>query len=430
MIILGIETSCDETAISIIETDGKIGKDFQIKVLANEILSQIALHKEYGGVFPMLAKREHSKNLMPLLLKALKESGFLKLKIKSSKSKIEENLSTYELKNLQTLLGREPELLEQFEKEIPKIEKPPLMAIAVTKGPGLEPALWTGINFAKALSAIWNIPLIPINHMEGHIFAGLLQKCEPLITNHQSLVTDVMSYKLSVISFPVIALLVSGGHTELIEMKDWFDYKILGATRDDAVGEAFDKVARILGLPYPGGPEISNLAETARLKELRIMNYELRKESETEKIKLPRPMIHSGDFDFSFSGIKTAVLYLVKKLPELTDEIKAEIAREFEDAVVEVLTEKTRRTISETCAQTLIVGGGVAANKLLRKKLTEMAGEEGADIFISEISHSTDNALMIAVAGATHYANFGKESFDNSNFKATGGLKIDNADLF
>ena len=390
MKILGIETSCDETAISIIETEGKIGESFDIKILANEILSQIALHKEYGGVFPMLAKREHSKNLMPLLLKALKESGFLKLKIKSSKSKIEENLSTYELKNLQTLLGREPELLEQFEKEIPKIEKPPLMAIAVTKGPGLEPALWTGINFAKALSAIWNIPLIPINHMEGHIFAGLLQKCEPLITNHQSLVTDVMSYKLSVISFPVIALLVSGGHTELIEMKDWFDYKILGATRDDAVGEAFDKVARILGLPYPGGPEISRLAEEVRASGVRTSDFEL-----------PRPMIDSNSCDFSFAGLKTTVLYLLKDKPGVNEEEKKHIAREFENAVADVLWRKTSRALEETEAKTLVIGGGVSANRHIRRVFTEemKAEHSGTALRIPPAALTTDNAIMIALAG-------------------------------
>ena len=316
-------------------------------------------------------------------------------------------------------MEREPELWEQFEKEIPKINKPEIDLIAVTRGPGLEPALWTGINFAKALSVVWNIPLIPINHMEGHIFAGLLQKCDQLITNHKSPITGVVGYKLSVISFPCVALLISGGHTELVLMKDWFKYEIIGATRDDAVGEAFDKVARILGLPYPGGPEISRLAEITRSSTSTNNSQQI-----TNDFKFPRPMINSGDFDFSFSGIKTAVLYFVKKLPKLTDEIKNKIAMEFENAVVEVLTEKTRRAIVETDAKTLIVGGGVASNKLLREKLSEMAKSEQVEIFISEIAHSTDNALMIAIAASLRASAFGKKP-ETVDFVAEGGLKID-----
>lgn len=388
MRILGIETSCDETAISIIETKGKLDGDFHINVLANEILSQIGIHREYGGVFPMIAKREHAKNLVPLLLQALKHSDILK--------------------NIRIDRSREPELWEQFEKEIPRIAKPTIDAIAVTKGPGLEPALWTGINFAKALSATWNVPLIPINHMEGHVFASLLHRKDD--------VQNSATYDLRFTTFPAIALLVSGGHTELILMKDWFEYKILGATRDDAVGEAFDKVARILGLPYPGGPEISALAEISRHKTKQKLEN-------IERISFPRPMINSGNFDFSFSGIKTSVLYFVKNLPQLTEELKTHIAAEFEEAVVEVLTKKTQRAILETGAKTLIVGGGVAANKFLRQKLSEMAKDEQAEIYISEIPHSTDNALMIATAGAIRYANFGKKITTNE-FGANGGLVL------
>src|SRR3989344_2585853 len=177
MIILGIETSCDETAISIIETEGTLGSDFKVKILANEILSQIAVHREYGGVFPMIAKREHSKNLIPLLKKAMEEAGFWKLKVESKKLK-DGKIYSQILKNLRIDEKREPEMWKQFEKEIPKIAKPLIDVIAVTRGPGLEPALWTGINFAKALSVAWDIPLIPINHMEGHIFAALLSKDE------------------------------------------------------------------------------------------------------------------------------------------------------------------------------------------------------------------------------------------------------------
>jgi len=351
----------------------------------------------------MLAKREHAKNLVPLFLKALSNAQMLKTApLNTEKTETEYSVYSNILKNIGIDERREPLLWENFFSEIPKIQKPKIDLIAVTEGPGLEPALWTGINFAKALSEIWKIPLTPINHMEGHIFAGLLQKCSQPTT-----------YNLQPTTFPAIALLISGGHTELVLIKDWFKYEIVGATRDDAVGEAFDKVARILGLPYPGGPEISKLAEDWR---------------ESGKvgtsITFPRPMIKSGDSDFSFSGLKTSVLYTVKKLPELTADIKAEIATAFEDAVVEVLTEKTRRTIVETDAKTLIVGGGVAPNKLLREKLSEMAKSEQVEIFISEISHSTDNALMIATAASLRASAFGKKS-ETSDFTAEGGLKID-----
>lgn len=405
MLILGIETSCDETAISIIETEGKFGlpaqssNDFHVQILANEILSQIAIHREYGGVFPMLAKREHAKTLVPLLIQTLKHSNILKnIGMSEMSEKYNEILNKLKIDK-----KREPELWAQFEKEIPKINKPEIDAIAVTRGPGLEPALWTGINFAKALSAVWNIPLIPINHMEGHIFASLLRK------NSQD---SNFQYSIFNIQFPTLALLISGGHTELVLMKNWFEYEILGATRDDAVGEAFDKVARILGLPYPGGPEISKLAENWRSSGKKGLG-----------VKFPRPMIKSGNSEFSFSGLKTSVLYAVKKLPGLTADIKAEIAAAFEDAVIETLLEKTRDAILKTDAKTLVVGGGVAANKLLREKLAEMAKSEQAEIFIPEISHSTDNALMIAVAASLRASAFGKKS-ETLDFGAQGGLKI------
>ena len=421
MIILGIETSCDETAISIIETEGQLGGDFKVKILANEIMSQIAIHRQYGGVYPSVAKREHAKNLVPLLIQALKHSSVLQNTriVKSDEVTTETKKYSQILQDLRIDEKREPEMWEQFEKEIPKIARPEIDAIAVTKGPGLEPALWTGINLSKALSAVWDVPLIPVNHMEGHIFAALLSKDE---TQDSGLKiqedSNLSTYNLKLTTFPAIALLVSGGHTELISIKDWFKYELIGGTRDDAVGEAFDKVARILGLPYPGGPEISRLAEKFRL-EISTNNRQLT----THNIKFPRPMIKSGDSDFSFSGLKTSVLYTVKKLPELTDDLKAEIAAAFEDSAIETLTEKTRHTITETNAKTLIVGGGVAANKLLRQKLTEMAKQESADIFISEISHSTDNALMIALAGAGRYQKFGAN--DSNDFKAEGGYRID-----
>src|SRR3989338_9456031 len=326
MLILGIETSCDETALCIIDAQGDTKSGIAIDIRANITLSQIELHRKYGGVFPNLAKREHSKNIIPLLKSVLEKAGLLKPTTPQIRSDV--------LENIRTLLVREPAMFEQFLEFIPTIEKPAIDAIAVTIGPGLEPALWVGINFAKALNAVWGIPMIPVNHMEGHIFSALLHAEEnpksevrnpKQILNSKSETPnqETRSYQLKAISFPSLALLISGGHTELILIKGWNDYELIWETRDDAVGEAFDKVARILGLPYPGGPEISTLAE-----ELRSMNYEVRKERE---IKLPRPMIKSDDYDFSFSGLKTSVLYLVKKLPELTEEIKRAIALEFEE---------------------------------------------------------------------------------------------------
>src|SRR3989344_915417 len=222
-LILGIETSCDETALALI--DGK-------KILANITLSQAKIHAQYGGVFPMLAKREHAKNLLPIFKKILETAGLSK----PNQSKIPAKNHSDILEKIRMILEREPELLEQFLEFAPTIEKPPIDAIAVTKGPGLEPALWVGINFAKALATIWNIPIIPINHMEGHIVSALL--CQ----------NESSKFQVPNFRFPAIALLISGGHTELVLMKDWFDYEIIGATKDDAVGEAFDKVARILGL--------------------------------------------------------------------------------------------------------------------------------------------------------------------------------------
>ena len=253
MRILSIETSCDETGVSIVEAKGGFSKP-ELQVLANITASQVKLHAKYGGVFPMMAKREHAKNLTPILKQVLKESGLFKNNSPKNYSSI--------LKNTRIVLKREPGLAEALVPLLQKIKKPKIDAIAVTYGPGLEPTLWVGINFAKALSLAWNIPVIPINHMEGHIFSALMEQRQ--VKSNKLKVTrnkqENTSYMLSAISFPAVALLISGGHTELVLMKDWFKYKIIGATRDDAVGEAFDKVARILGLPYPGGPEISRLA--------------------------------------------------------------------------------------------------------------------------------------------------------------------------
>ncbi|MDO8590334.1 MAG: tRNA (adenosine(37)-N6)-threonylcarbamoyltransferase complex transferase subunit TsaD [bacterium] len=335
MKILAIETSCDETAVALLEIDGALEKP-NIKVLGNTLLSQVALHEQYGGVYPNLAKREHQKNLPPLLEETLREAC-----------------------------------------ENP--EKPDIDYIAVTNGPGLEPALWVGITFAEALGKKWNKLVVPVNHMEGHVFSVLFESGDAL-------------------ALPALALLVSGGHTELVHVKDFMSYEILGQTRDDAVGEAFDKVARMLGLPYPGGPEISKLAEIARGK----VN------SETTTFRFPRPMMHSKNLDFSFSGLKTAVLYKLKSengstsSPQVGDEgFKEDMARAFEDAAVEVLVDKTRRALVELGdgAKTLIVAGGVSANLHLSRELRKLVAEfPDITLKIPPRLLTTDNAIMIGIS--------------------------------
>jgi len=385
MKILAIETSCDETAIAILEAEGGFDNP-SFQLLANNLNSQIEIHKKYGGVYPTLAKREHAKNLVPILEKTLKEAGFLNT---SNPSNLKQGSNI--LKNVRTLLEREPELLKQFLEFIPKIEKPEIDYIAVTVGPGLEPALWVGLNFAKALSRAWNIPLIPVNHMEGHMFSPLLD------SNNK-------------IEFPALALLISGGHTELVLMKDWFEYKILGETQDDAVGEAFDKVARMMGLPYPGGPEISKLATTTRDKEF-----------EPEH-SLPMPMIKTNNCHFSFSGLKTAVLYRLKDM-DLDEEKKARMSREFEDTVVEILLRKTKKAIQENEVKTLIIGGGVIANKEIRKAFQKFSKKTDLNLLIPEQSLTTDNAVMIGMAGYFR-ALESPAGVDLEKIKAEGNLKL------
>jgi N6-L-threonylcarbamoyladenine synthase len=399
MKILGIETSCDETAVSIVEAGGGL-KDLSFKLLGSAVNSQVKMHTEYGGVVPNLAKREHIKNL-PIVL----EEAFKKASVDLSKMDL----------------------------------------ITVTVGPGLEPALWTGITFAEELGKKLNIPVVPANHMEGHIASVLINKT-----------SEVKNHEPKVISFPILALLISGGHTELILLKSWTEKEKLGETLDDAVGEAFDKVARMLGLPYPGGPEISKLAEEARKKNIQL------------ETKFPRPMIHSKDFNFSFSGLKTAVLYYLKKnnFPspkvqkctdifllensscspqsgsqgisksfssenqklaitrenDFVDSCKKAVAREFEDAVIETLVSKTKKAVNEYSPKTLVIGGGVIANKALREnflKLSEIYPE--TKILIPEKSLTTDNATMIAAAGYIEYL---RNKKPGGKLKAQGNLNI------
>ena len=399
MKILAIETSCDETALCIIDALGNIKNssvwelssqtsDFRFEVLGNALYSQVAIHAPYGGVFPNLAKREHAKNLIPLLTKALQEANILSdspfWELSSQKEKNEE---------IREILARETELYDQLVVFLSNYGKPEVDAIAVTYGPGLEPALWVGVNLARALSRLWNIPLIGVDHMEGHIMMSAMQAgC------------------LADFQFPLLSLLISGGHTELVLSREWMRYEVIGATRDDAVGEAFDKVARLLGLPYPGGPEISRLARDARMQ-----NAE-------SPITFTPPMLHSKDFDFSFSGLKTEVRKFVEGR-ELDDQEKMEIARAFEDAVARVLVQKTLKAVEEFGVATVIVGGGVSANTYIRAELAQALGKSsGAQLLMPPADLATDNALMIALAGYFHAV---KNDFaDPATLRANGNLRL------
>ncbi len=369
MKILAIETSCDETAIAIVEAEGD-EKSARFRVLGNALLSQIEIHKEYGGVFPALAKREHAKNLVPILEAALEEAELLREDTQAIPEETREKIVK--------LLEREPGLEEQFLEFVSECEAPAIDAIAVTAGPGLEPALWVGINFAKALALLWDKPLVAVNHMEGHILAALLSEEK-----------RGEEFSISNLQFPILALLISGGHTELVLMKEWLSYTLIGQTRDDAAGEAFDKVARMLSLPYPGGPEISKLAE------------ELREAGEASEFTLPRPMLHDATCDFSFAGLKTAVLNLLKTRTDITARERQHLAREFEDAVAEVLWKKSARALEDTGAQTLVLGGGVSANTHIRREFAHKMKSEHPHIAlrIPAASLTTDNAIMIALAG-------------------------------
>ena len=389
MKILSIETSCDETAVSIIDAKGTVLNP-EFKILGNALYSQAKLHEKYGGVYPNLAKREHQKNLVPLLRLALKEARFFKLKVKSEKLKVK-------VTQIQKILEREPELLEQFLKFLPTVKRPRIDAIAVTEGPGLEPALWVGINFAKALSTYWNISLIPVNHMEGHFLSVLYSGKEKFE-----------------IKYPALALLISGGHTELVYAKKPLSYKVIGRTRDDAVGETYDKVARMLSLPYPGGPKISSLANKAR---------KLKMKNEKSKIKLPRPMINSKDFDFSFSGLKTAVLYSIKDRKLKTQE-KIALALEFENAIRDVLISKSKKAILKFKSRTFIVAGGVIANQFLRKEFEKLIKNyPKIKLLIPLKELSTDNSIMIGIAGYLKYLS-GKKFKNSEKIKGSGNLSL------
>jgi N6-L-threonylcarbamoyladenine synthase len=386
MKILSIETSCDDTAITIMEVKGGI-KNASFNILANTSNSQIAIHSPYGGVFPALAKREHIKNLPILLDQVLKEANLTK---KSSKSQAFLNSQSLAL-------------------------NPGIDLIAVTYGPGLEPALWTGIVFAKELAKKWKVPLMPVNHMEGHILS-VFGKSEG-------------KFLIPKIDFPVLSLLVSGGHTELILSKDLIKYKIIGETLDDAAGEAFDKVARMMNLPYPGGPQISKLAEEERNSSSRTVLKEFKKDSPFPAISLPRPMLHSKNFNFSFSGLKTAVLYLIRDLTKKdsnilqNDKIKQAIALEFENAVVETLVYKTIKAQEKYKAKTIIVGGGVACNQHLQREMKKAIAKD-INLLFPEKKLTGDNSIMIGMAGYLQFIKKNKKTNKTSNIKANGNLRF------
>ena len=369
MRILSIESSADETAVAILEVTGAKPKG---RILAHTVASQIELHTQYGGIFPMMAKREHAKNIFPIFIDTLKQAGMYTLAKKLEKIPEEK---------IMKILERENDLGAIFAMELPKIKKPKIDKIAVTVGPGLAPALWVGISFAKALATAWNIPIVPVNHMEGHLLSSVVKNA------HEKFDLTTATKEL-----PAISLLVSGGHTEIVLFKKMGTYKLVGQTRDDAAGEAFDKVARMLELPYPGGPQISKLADQYR--EMQKNGFVSQK-----PVVLPRPMMHSKDFDFSFSGLKTSVLYLIRDIGKIDDNKKMEIACEFENAVVDVLIHKTLAAIKKHKAKSIMIGGGVSANKELQTRFVTEAAKIGLPVHLPTKNLSTDNAIMIAIAG-------------------------------
>ena len=329
--ILSIETSCDETGIALLECSGSLRAP-KFKVLKNAVASQIPIHRPFGGVVPNIAKREHLKAL-PILCEQVLGNARAATKIWKS-----------------------------------------INLITVTVGPGLEPALWTGIGFAKQLAKEHKKPLIGANHLEGHLYSFLLTPTR---------------YPLSAKIFPAVALIVSGGHTILLRMESFTKWKRLGETRDDAAGEAFDKVARLLDLPYPGGPEIEKLA-------LR----QAQGKHPYGTITFPRPMIHEKNYDFSFSGLKTSVLYYYRDNPKTK---KEDIAASFQKAAIDVLIAKTVRAAEQAGARSVILCGGVAANQALRNALAAAAKKIGCTFLVPEFKYNLDNGAMIGTAGYMAY---------------------------
>jgi N6-L-threonylcarbamoyladenine synthase len=367
MNILGIETSCDETAVGVLKAE-KTKAGFFIKPLSSVISSQIKIHKKYGGIVPMLANREHAKNIPIVTQKAI---------IQAFGSK----------------------------KDISKID-----LIAITKGPGLILSLLIGVNFAKTLAWSLKKPIIGINHLEGHLLSFLLpqktQNYQLPITNYQKI-------------FPAICLLVSGGNTQLIYAKGIGKYKIIGETRDDAAGECFDKGARILGLEYPGGPAIAQEADKYRIQNT---GYKTQ--------KLPRPMINSQDYDFSFSGLKTALLYLTQEIDfkKKEKQLRPILSHELQEAITDVLVKKTIKAALEFKTKSIILAGGVSANQRLREKFKETLEKKkinDINFLTPLLEYTTDNAIMIALAGFFQYLNSSeKKSWDWKRFQAEANLRL------
>ncbi|EKE12005.1 MAG: putative O-sialoglycoprotein endopeptidase [uncultured bacterium] len=406
-IILAIESSCDETAISILKSSGS-----SMELLCNEVSSQVKLHAKWGGVVPNLAAREHVKNITPLLDLSLKNAGLTS-------------------------------------KEID--------VIAVTEGPGLIPALMVGVNFAKTLSYLWEKPLIGIHHIEGHIYANFIQiKNQESGIKNQGHDSKFMTHDSQDIKFPALVLVVSGGHTQLVLMKDHLKYEIIGQTLDDAVGEAFDKVARILGIGYPGGPNVAAWAAKyqnpnvkcqikSKCQNKRNISDQLLVTSDNNLnknistsfgIEFPRPMIHKKNFNFSFSGLKTAVLYETKKLKEklrVTDYelLIPEICHEFQQASIDVLISKTIKAAEQYCPKTIMLAGGVSANKELRKQLGAAIRESlpPTAYHLPPLELTGDNAAMIAAAAAFRWSKMSemqkKKAMNNwENLQPDANLKL------
>ena len=330
-IILGIETSCDETAVAIVK-DGK-------KILANIVASQIDTHKQFGGVVPEIASRHHVEQVTVVLEEAMSEA---------------------------------------------QVSWEQIDAIAVTEGPGLVGALLIGISAAKAIAFARNKPLIAVNHMAGHIYANRLE---------------------TEFNFPLLALIVSGGHTELVLMTDYDSYKLIGETLDDAAGEAFDKVARVLHLPYPGGPQIDRLAKDGK-----------------ESIDFPRAWLEEGSFDFSFSGLKSAVINYVHNMEQRGESINIkDVATSFQASVVNVLTEKTFNAATKYNVNQVIVAGGVAANNGLREAIINKFKKTDIPVYIPPIQLCTDNAAMIAAAASISYE---KNHFSGWDLNANPSLSL------
>ena len=348
MKILAIETSCDDTAIAVLEIRKQPSGEqaAKLEILSNIVSSQVKLHAQYGGVYPFMAKREHQKNLPLVFKQAMKKIGNKKID-----------------------------------------------AVAVTYGPGLEPCLWQGINFANDLSKKLDIPIFSVNHVESHLLANFIDGSS------------------TAIKFPAIGLVVSGGHTQLILMKKFLDYKILGETRDDAAGECFDKVARILGLGYPGGPAIAKIAR----EPFYVKNIE------RFSVKLPRPMIKQKNYDFSFSGLKTAVLYAFRKQTPETQKSQRYIktmCAEVQKAIIDVLLSKTKKAVNDYEAKTVILGGGVVANLELRKQFKKAFN---ISVLMPPKELCTDNAAMVAI---TAYFHLVKNERPQKNIEAKADLTV------